>query len=470
MKWFNLLWLFLWLPGLGLSAAQQNISRPNVVFILMDDLGWADVGCYGSTFYKTPNIDRLATQGMRFTDAYAAASICSPTRASILTGKYPARLHLTDWLPGRNDRPDQMLSRPEFKQELPLQELVLPEVLRKLGYTSAAIGKWHLGGEGFLPQNQSFDLNIGGTSSGSPPGYFYPYAYKDITLPGLEKGKKGEYLTDRLTTEAERFIEAQQTKPFFLYLSHYAVHIPLAAKEELLKKYSGPQNSPGSQTNAIYAAMIESMDASVGRILQKLDDLRLAQNTIVIFMSDNGGLSVREGPQTPATSNAPLRAGKGYLYEGGIRVPLIVRWPGAIQPGAVCSVPVSSIDFFPTILQVAGTEPKTYSPVDGSSLLPLFKGSNTLPRSDLFWHYPHYSNQGGKPCGAIRSGDFKLIEFYEDGRWELYNLKEDQGEMRNLAESFPKKATELQARLDAWRRATQAQMMLPNPTYRAEPR
>jgi arylsulfatase A len=465
--WSKLLLVLLCWPHL-VMAAQQKISRPNVVFILMDDLGWADVGCYGSTFYKTPNIDRLAGQGMRFTDAYAAAPVCSPTRASILTGKYPARLHLTDWLPGLPNRPNRMLLHPEFNQELPIQELVLPEVLKKLGYTSAAIGKWHLGGEGFLPQNQSFDVNIGGTSAGSPPSYFYPYTAKAISLPGLEKGNDGEYLTDRLTAEAERFIEQHQSKPFFLYLSHYAVHIPLGARAELVKKYEGSARGQNAQTNAVYAAMIESMDASVGRILQKLEQLGLTDNTVVVFTSDNGGLSVKEGPKTPATSNAPLRAGKGYLYEGGIREPMIIRWPGIVQPGSVCTVPVSSIDFFPTILELAGTDPKVYPQVDGVSLLSLLKGRSGFSRTNLFWHYPHYSNQGGKPGGAIRSGDFKLIEFYEDGRWELYNLKEDLSEQHNLAESMPKKAAELQAKLDAWRRTTQAQMMLPNPEYRAQ--
>lgn len=464
---FRLTPILLLLASGAFAAVRAPGAKPNIVFILMDDLGWADTGCYGSTFYKTPHIDRLAKEGIRFTDAYAAAPVCSPTRASILTGKYPARLHLTDWLPGRADRPDQMLLRPAIQQALPLQELVMPEVLKKLGYVTASIGKWHLGGQGFLPQNQSFDVNIAGTAAGSPPGYFPPYSTGRGTLPGLEKAEAGEYLTDRLTAEAEKFIEANKNRPFFLYFPHYAVHIPLGAKQEMIKKYEQSRPSSGTQTNAVYAAMVESMDESVGRILKKLETLGLAENTMVIFTSDNGGLSVKEGPKTPATSNAPLRAGKGYLYEGGIREPLIVKWPAVIRPGAVSATPVSSVDFFPTLLEAAGADAKTYPPTDGLSLLPLLKGStNGLGRTELFWHYPHYSNQGGKPSGAIRSGDYKLLEFYEDGRWELYNLKEDLNERNNLAEKRPKQAAALQARLDAWRRATQAQMMLPNPAHK----
>ena len=453
------------IPGLA-QAATEKAAAPNVILILMDDLGWADVGCYGSTFYKTPNIDQLASEGMRFTQGYAAAPICSPTRASILTGKYPARLHLTDWLPGRTDRPAQKLRRPQIRQELPLEEVTLPEVLKKHGYISAVIGKWHLGGEGFLPQNHLFDVNIGGSASGSPPGYFYPYHTKaDEAPPGLGKGGKGEYLTDRLTTEAEKFIEQNRARSFFLYLAHYAVHIPLGAKEQMIAKY---QNAPmgSAQTNAIYAAMVESMDQSVGRILKKVDELKLTERTVIIFTSDNGGLSVKEGPKTPATSNAPLREGKGFLYEGGIRVPFIVRWPRVIETRSVCNIPACSIDLFPTILEIAGVASKNHPGNDGLSLIPLLRGGLAPLHTNLFWHYPHYSNQGGKPSGAILSGDYKLIEFYEDGRWELFNLKEDISEKNNLAQAQPKVAAELQLKLDAWRRATQAQMMLPNPEYK----
>jgi arylsulfatase A len=441
-------------------------SSPNIVFILADDLGWADLGCYGSKFHQTPNIDKLAAQGMRFTDAYAAAPICSPTRASILTGKYPARLHLTDWLPGRKDMPSQKLLRPTIHQQLALEETTLPEFLKPIGYTSGSFGKWHLGGEDFAPEKQGFDFSIGGAQGGTPPTFFFPYRTPrapDYRVKGLENGDPGEYVTDRLTTEAEKFVEANKAKPFFLYFPHFAVHIPLSAKTNLIEKYK--RLPPTTQSNSIYAAMLESLDQSVGRIMQKLDETKLAENTIVVFASDNGGLSVFEGPDTPATSNLPLRAGKGYLYEGGIRVPWIVRWQGVVQAGSTCRTPVSTIDFVPTFLQIIGIKRDTNQIIDGLSILPLLKQSGSFTRSNLFWHYPHYSNQGGKPSGAIRSGDLKLVEFYEDGAQELYNLKDDPGETNNLVKDLPKVAFQLQARLDAWRRSTQAQMPLPNPDY-----
>ncbi|HKS37522.1 MAG TPA: sulfatase, partial [Verrucomicrobiae bacterium] len=265
-------------------------SKPNIVVILIDDLGWADLVCYGSTFHRTPNLDRLARDGVRFTDAYAAAPVCSPTRAALLTGKHPARLQLTDWLPGRQDRTDQKLARPIIRQQLPLEETTLAEALKAGGYATAHIGKWHLGGEGFGPEKQGFDLNIGGDHTGTPLSYFAPFRNQQRAMPGLEQGDSGEYLTDRLTSEAERFIEQSKDRPFFLYLAHYAVHIPLRAKTNLVAKYLSQK--PGErQTNAIYAAMIESMDESVGRIVKKLEDLRLAENTVIIFTSDNGGLS-----------------------------------------------------------------------------------------------------------------------------------------------------------------------------------
>ena len=457
--------------SLNLCGKESRATeRPNIVFILADDLGWKDLGCYGSTFYKTPNLDRLAKQGVRFTDAYATCPVCSPTRASILTGKYPARLHLTDWLPGRPDRPDQKLSRPAFLKHLPLEEQTLAEALREDGYISASIGKWHLGAAGFEPEKQGFALNVGGTGSGSPETYFFPYRVKREMLPRLEDGKKGEYLTDRLTDEAIKFIEQNQRKPFFLYLPHFAVHIPLNAKAELIEKYKGAAKPGDGQTNAVYAAMIESLDESVGRILEKLEQLKIAENTIVFFTSDNGGLSSVEGPGR-STSNAPLRDGKGYLHEGGIRVPLLVKWPCVTQSGSLCKAAVSSIDYFPTILEMARQNSKGRdanqgkSEVDGVNLVPLLKEqTNSIPRA-LYWHYPHYSNQGGKPGGAIREGDFKVIEDYETGRLELYNLKEDLSEKNNLAKGNPQKANQLEQKLDLWRRNVKAQMMLPNPDF-----
>jgi arylsulfatase A len=449
------------------GPARAEPVRPNVVFILIDDMGWKDLGCYGSAFYETPNCDKLASQGMRFTNAYAACPVCSPTRASILTGKYPARLHLTDWLPGRADMPSQKLLRPKITQYLPLEETTLADALKPLGYTSASIGKWHLGGKPYYPEKHGFDLNIAGNEWGQPPAYFYPYkrGANGPSIPGLEEGKGGEYLTDRLTDEAEKFVEKNRDRPFFLYFAHYAVHIPLQAKKDVIEKYRNKAKPGDPQNNPIYGAMVESVDDSVGRLLKKLDDLKIADRTIVFFFSDNGGLSVKEGPDTPSTSNAPLRAGKGCVYEGGVREPMMVRWPGVVKPGGVCDVPVSSIDFYPTILDMAGAAVDPKRVVDGVSLVPLLRQSGDLKRDALYWHYPHYSNQGGKPSGAVRQGDYKLIEFYEDGKRELYNLKEDVGETNDLAEKMPEKAKELYEKLKGWRAAVDAQMPTPNPDY-----
>jgi len=467
---------FVWAVTACLLAADAGVpfgapgaEKPNLVFFLIDDLGRNDLGCYGSDFYQTPNIDRLAAEGMKFTDAYAACPVCSPTRASLMTGKYPARLQLTDWLPGRADRPDQKLARPAIRQQLPLEETTIAEALKAAGYTTGIIGKWHLGGEGFEPEKQGFEVNIAGDHTGTPLSYFAPFksarnGEPERFMPGLERAAEGEYLTDRLTAEAERFIERNRAKPFFLYFPHYTVHIPLRAKQALIEKHLA--RKPGTvHTNAIYAAMIESLDESVGRVVRKLEELQLADHTVIFFTSDNGGLATREGPATPATSNAPLRDGKGHLYEGGIRAPLLVRWPGGIPPGSVSHAPVSSVDYFPTILELAGVKPTARMVLDGVSIVPLLKQTGAPKRDALFWHYPHYSNQGGKPGGAIRVGDWKLIEHYEDGRWELFNLKDDISERHNLAALEPKRAQQLGVRLDAWRREVGAQMMLPNPAY-----
>jgi arylsulfatase A len=445
--------------------ALQAAERVNVVIVLADDMGWADPACYGSKYHKTPNLDKLAKDGARFTDAYAAAHICSPSRAAILTGKYPQRLNITDWLPGRPDRPDQKLLRPSLASELPADVPTLASVLKSAGYVTGHVGKWHLGGKGAGPKERGFDVNIAGSQIGSPPSYFAPYKSKDgPALVGLEEAPEGEYLTDRLTAEAEKFIETNKGKPFFLYLAHYAVHIPMKAKTETAAKYKAGE--PGKQGNAIYAAMIESLDDGVGRVLKKLDDLKLADHTVVIFTSDNGGLCVVEGPDTPATINAPLREGKGYLYEGGLRVPLIVRWPGVAKPGSTVNTPVSGLDLFPTIVEACGA--KTEAQVDGVSLAPLLKGE-TIKRDALFWHYPHYSNQGGRPGHAVRSGNYKLIEFYENGRQELFDLLKDAGESRNLIEAKPEVAEELREKLVAWRKEVGARLMKPNPDYVPNP-
>ena len=429
------------------AFAAEPVVRPNVVFILADDLGWADLGCYGSKYHKTPNLDRLAAGSARFTNAYAAACICSPTRAAILTGKYPARLGITDWLPGRTDRPDQKLLRAELTQALPASEITLAAAFKAAGYTTGHVGKWHLGDKKAQPLNRGFDFSVSGLER----------------ILGLKKTPQDEYQVDRLTAAAEKFIEANRDKPFFLYLAHDAVHIPLKAKPEIVAKYKA--GSPGSQGNPLYAAMLESLDDGVGSVLKKLDDLKLTDRTIVIFTSDNGGLSVLEGPNTPATSNSPLREGKGYLYEGGLRVPLIVNVPGVTKPATI-DTPVHSIDFFATLLEACDV--KNEAKTDGVSLLPLLKGE-ALKREYLCWHYPHYSNQGGRPGSAIRAGDYKLIEFFENGRRELFDVKKDPGESRNLIDSDKKIAEDLAEKLDLWRKAVGAKMMEPNPDYAPNP-
>jgi len=470
---------FLIVASLAVAPASARIAepraKPNIVFVLADDLGWRDLGCFGSTFYETPNLDRLAARGMRFTDAYAACPVCSPTRASILTGKYPVRFPITDYIPGnRRGR----LNPPPYLHELPTAEVTIAEALKEAGYATAFVGKWHLGGPGFLPDRQGFDVNVGGSERGSPRSYFSPYK-----MPSLPDGPPGEYLTDRLTDEAVRFIEVSRRgdAPFFLYLSHYAVHTPLQAKPDLIRKYKakaaqlpprhGPEFVPEGgrmarqiQDHPVYAAMVESLDRSVGRIMATLQRLDLDERTIVIFTSDNGGLSTSEGSPT---SNVPLRAGKGWPYEGGIRVPLIVRWPGVTSPGAVCREPMISTDFFPTLLEMAGRAPLPERHLDGASLVPLLKGG-VRPRRPLFWHYPHYGNQGGTPGGALRLGDLKLIEWFEDDRVELFNLRDDPGETRNLAADRPETATALRQKLHDWRASVNARMPTPNPDDKAD--
>ncbi len=458
-------------PGCATLDSQPK-KKPNFVFFLIDDMGWIDTGCYGSSFYETPNIDKLSRDGMRFTDAYAACPVCSPTRASIMSGKYPARLNLTDYLKGRRRG---KLNPADYLDQMPLEEVTIAEALKQAGYTTGFVGKWHLGGKAYWPEHQGFDVNIGGCQSGMPRSYFWP---KWRGNPPIE-GRNGEYLTDKLTDESLIFLDANKDKPFFLYLSHYAVHTPLQAKKELVEKYKakaadlppakGPRFIPEGKRQArqvqdhpVYAGMVQSVDESIGRVMRKLEELGLADNTVVIFMSDNGGLSTAEGSPT---SNVPLRAGKGWLYEGGIREPMIIKWPGVVRPGSVCSEPITSTDFYPTILEMAGLEPKPKQHIDGVSLVPLLEGKKSLPRKAIFWHYPHYGNQGGSPGGAVRAGDYKLIEFYEDNRLELYNLKADIGEKNNLAEKMSGMAAELHKMLKAWRKDVDAQMPTPNPDY-----
>lgn len=454
-----------------LSLCQQGYGRPqNIVLFLIDDLGWMDLGCQGSTYYQTPNVDKLAAEGVRFTDAYAACAVCSPTRASILTGKYPARLLLTDWLPSGRWKPSSKLVEGRKIRGLPLEEHTLAETLRDAGYQTIHIGKWHLGSEPFcLPQHHGFDINIAGNAHGAPGQYFFPYQ-GDWAIPTtplratwnvLPDGKPGEYLTSRLTDEAVTIIEKSDDKPFFLYFPHYGVHTPLEAPEELTKKYEQiPQHQ--QQGKPVYAAMVESIDQSVGRVLDALKSAGKTNDTVIIFTSDNGGFY-------KATSNAPLRANKGAYYEGGIRVPLIIKWPGLSQPGRVIHEPVITNDLYPTCLAAAGLSMDPHQHMDGENLTPLLHKTETLSRDSLFWHFPHYNKHpSSHPSSVIRKGHWKLIESFDPATVELYNLAEDLGETCDLAEVEVKRRDSLLRELAAWRQTVGAERMAPNPDFESE--
>jgi arylsulfatase A len=423
------------------ASAQDKARKPNIVFILADDLGINDLGCYGRRDQPTPNLDKLAKQGLRFTSAYAAASICSPTRAAILTGKSPARLKLTTFLPGRPDAMSQLLLHPAIAQQLPGDARTIAELLRAAGYTSGCIGKWHLGGKGALPTDRGFDL-------------YHPG--KALTEPSATEGGKGEY---DLTHRAEKFIEDNKDKPFFLYLAHNNPHVQLNAKQALIDKHK-------NAFNPVYAAMIETLDDCVGRVVAKLEALGLAENTIIIFTSDNGGLHVLETERTPATYNRPFRAGKGFLFEGGLRIPLIVRWTGRIKGDQTTDVPVISTDWTPTFLAIAGIASK--EKYDGVSLADLFTQGRAPPARPLHWHQPHYTNQGGRPAGAIREGSWKLIEHYENGACELYDLAKDLGEANDLVVKEPGRVADLRGKLEKWRRDVGAQENTANPKFNAK--
>ena len=461
-----------WAAVLALTAwtgvCSGTEDRPNVILIVGDDLGAVDLGCYGSKFHRTPNLDRLAAEGRKFTQAYSGSPVCSPTRAALMTGKHPARLHLTDWLPGRRDFPAQKLLKPTIRQELPLEEVTVAERLKEAGYATGHVGKWHLGGAGFGPREQGFDVNIAGDDLGSPLSYLAPFRRDNRFIPGLEDAPAGQYLTDRLADEAVKFIEGHKDGPFFLDLPHYAPHIPMVAKPEVVAKYPKWDGIPhGRQENPIYAAMLESLDDAVGKVVATVDRLGLAGRTLILFTSDNGGLAIREGPNTPPTINAPLREGKGWVYEGGIRVPLIARWPGRIAPG-VEPTPAWSADLPVTIAGLCGLPP--VEGLDGLSLAGLLTDRRPIAARSLFWHYPHYSNQLSRPAGAVRDGNWKLVEHYVDGRVELFDLAKDPGESTNLIDKEPAKARELAGKLAEWRSSVGAQMPTPNPGYVANPR
>lgn len=427
-----------------LNASRASEGRPNIIFILIDDLGWHELGCYGNTFNETPNLDKLAGQGMKFTSAYAAAPVCSPTRAALMTGQYPARVGITDYL------------RPNAANHLSTDYVTIAEMLQGAGYATGIIGKWHLtgyanhGAEEFGPAVHGFDEVIVSENRGIGAGsYFYPYHFnREIAkrLPGRE------YLVDRCNLEAVEFIERHKDEPFFLFLSHYAVHTRLQGKPALLSKYekkSGAgKGNRAKRNNPHLAAQLESIDEGVGMIMRKLDELSLAEKTVLIFTGDNGG-------EDRVTTNGPLRAGKSTLYEGGIRVPLVARWPAAVKAGQVCDTPAITCDFYPTFLECAGLRADAGHHVDGVSLLPLLKDPQAdLGREMLYWHYPlqkpHFL--GGRSSGAVRCKNFKLVEFFETGDVELYNLATDIGERHNLAGQLPDRAGELQQRLTDWRR------------------
>lgn len=466
--------------------SNSNKEQKNILFILIDDLGYKDLGCYGSEYYESPNIDKLAEEGFQFTNAYAAANVCSPSRASIMTGKYPARLGLTDWIPGRQANPNPEVHRCEdlhpkpFRQFLPLEEKTIAEVLKVNGYQTFFAGKWHLGDKAEQwPDKQGFDTNIGGFGQGYPNSYFSPY-----NIPTLTDKEEGENLTDRLTDETIDFLKKRnKSRPFFAFLSYYAVHNPLQAKEDLRKKYEVKAREMGLdslqvfgydknwaeddiacwklklrkiQSNATYAAMIETVDKNIGKLVQHLKEEELYDNTLIVFTSDNGGLSTAEGSNT---SNLPLRAGKGWLYEGGTRVPLIIYNPG-LSNFRTIDDPVIGTDFFPTLLEYCGIELSVEN-IDGVSLMSLIDNkyadiTNEIKERALFWHYPHYSNQGPQIGGSVLKGGFKAIENFDTHEIELYDLSYDIREEKNVATEYPEKMKELGYLLKQWRASVNA--------------
>lgn len=471
------------LSALGAHASLHAADRlPNFVFILVDDLGQRDLGCYGSQFYETPHIDALAKSGVTFTNAYSACPVCSPTRASIQSGKYPARLHTTDYFGGPTCDEALADSRyvgrpllpPSYLTRLPLEEATIAETLAEAGYATLYAGKWHLGPHGYWPEDQGYQTNLGGNRDGHPKSYFSPYEN-----PKLLDGPDGEHIDERLANEVANFIRFCRDQPFLVFFSQFDPHIPLQTTQELKEKYrqkaerlaatesefgkEGDHKVRRIQNHPVYAGMVETMDSAVGVVLDALDEAGIADETIVIFTSDNGGLSTAEGAPT---SNLPLRGGKGWAYEGGVRVPLIVRWPGKTKPGSLTDRYVISTDYYPTILEMAGLPLRPRQHVDGQSFAPLLKGAHQPARGPIFWHYPHYSNQGGRPFTAMRDGNWKLIEFLEDGRTELYNVAHDLTEKNNLAAAQPERTSAMLHCLHQWQACVGVQMPLSNPQYK----
>jgi len=420
------------------QALENGARPPNILFILCDDLGINDLHCYGRQDHHTPNLDELATQGTRFTSAYCGQPICSPSRAAILTGKNPARLHLTTFLPGRPDCAAQKVLHPEIEMQVPLTEKMIPRYFKPAGYICGAFGKWHVGGNGFGPLEHGFDSYHPGKAN---------------TKPSAIEGGKGEY---DLTAAAEKFMEANQAKSFFVYLAHNAPHIPYTAQKVRIVNNAGA-------FEPVYAGVIETIDDTIGRLMAKLEALKLTENTIVVFTSDNGGLHVPEGPHPRVTHNTPFRAGKGYVYEGGLRIPLIVRWPGRVPAGKVTEEPVINTDWVPTLLELAGQPPPTG--LDGISFAAGLSGRGPYPQRSFFWHFPHYTNQGSRPSGAMRDGPWLMVEFYDEEKAELYNLAADMSETHDLAAEQPKRVTQMRATLAAWCRANHAQSNRSNPDF-----
>ncbi len=450
---------------------------PNMVVILADDLGWSDLGCYGADLHETPHLDRLASESLRFTDAYAMP-VCSPTRAALLTGNHAARVHMTIWSEGSRSGPkNRPLLQADSLHSLPHTEKTLAKHLQAAGYLTALVGKWHLGDADHYPETHGFDVNIGGTHWGAPHTFWWPYrgsgrfGTEFRYVPHLEFGHQDEYLTDRLTDEALRVIDQAGDQPFFVYLAHHAPHTPIEAKPADTDYFQSKLTSAMHHQNAVYAAMLKSLDESVGRVLEHLEQHQLEKKTIVVFLSDNGGfmgIDSKSGQTVPVTNNAPLRSGKGSCYEGGIRIPFIIRWPGVTRVGSICHEPVVVMDLFPTLLAAAGLSLPADCALDGVDLRPLIDDPVAhLDRHALYFHYPHYYATT-TPVSAVRSGEWKMLEYFEDQHIELYNLKDDLGETTELSQQHPEVASQLRTQLHAWRDKLNAALPTPNPDYKTE--